>query len=64
MKILLKDMLSTIKSAKKLELDAQQFNGFGFMHRIYGIEEIPDLNALNRELSPLSPDDLIERGLN
>lgn len=67
---LLKTFLENIQSLKDLETEEEKFNGYGFMRRIYGVEEMPTFqtiisltrtDSLTRTFNRLAFDDLIER---
>jgi len=66
----LKRILENIQSINDREIEEEQFNGYGFMRRIYGVEEMPHFqtilklsrtDTLTGAFNRLAFDDLIER---
>ena len=43
-------IVRNIQSNKRQELEEAQFNGYGFMRRVYGEEVIPDIDSKYEEL--------------
>ena len=67
---LLKKISENIQSIKDRELDEEKFNGYGFMRRVYGVEELPSFqtilklsrtDTLTKAFNRLAFDDVIER---
>ncbi|MCW8888250.1 MAG: hypothetical protein OQK25_04245 [Gammaproteobacteria bacterium] len=52
----LKAGLSNIREIKREGIEQEPFNGFGFMRRIYGIEEAPDLDSISPQPSASTTD--------
>ena len=68
--IFLKKIIENIQSINDREIDEEQFNGYGFMRRVYGVEEMPNFqtilklsrtDTLTRAFNRLAFDDFIER---
>ncbi|MCW8888251.1 MAG: GGDEF domain-containing protein [Gammaproteobacteria bacterium] len=66
----LKGFIEKIQSFKERDIEEEQFNGYGFMRRVYGVEEMPHFqtilklsrtDTLTQTLNRLAFDDLIER---
>lgn len=68
--IFLKKIIENIQSINDREINEEQFNGYGFMRRVYGVEEMPNFqtilklsrtDTLTRAFNRLAFDDFIER---
>ena len=66
----LKNIVSNIKIVRNREIDEEQFDGYGFMRRVYGVEEMPNFqtivklartDTLTKAFNRLAFDDFIER---
>ena len=67
---LYKKIFENIQSIKDRDIDEEKFNGYGFMRRVYGVEEIPGFqtilklsrtDTLTKAFNRLAFDDVIER---
>jgi len=66
----LKQIAENIRSIKTREIDEEKFNGYGFMRRVYGVEDMPNFqtilklsrtDTLTGAFNRLAFDDVIER---
>lgn len=66
----LKQIVENIRSIKAREIDEEKFNGYGFMRRVYGVDDMPNFqtilklsrtDTLTGAFNRLAFDDVIER---